>query len=158
MMARLRHIALADVRVADVALAALLPSPKERRFQTLDGSRAGLFAELNAPTLSASTAQRRAVDDVQVGGSAQGVDAGAADPLGWRHPHEHQLLGHSVAVTPPPPRARLPQRVEAACPLAFEFGTGHLLVMSSKVDVRRSSYTRRCARAHQKKRVRSQSF
>lgn len=58
MRARLRHIALADARAADAALAALRPSPKERRFQKLDGSRAGLFAELNAPALAASTARR----------------------------------------------------------------------------------------------------
>ena len=116
MMARLRHIALSDVHAADIAPAAWLPAPKERRFQTLDGSRAGLFAELNASALSASTAQRCAVDDVQEGGSAQEVDAGAADLLRWRHPHEHQLLGHPVAVTRPRPRARLPQRVDAALP------------------------------------------
>ena len=56
MTARMRHIALPDVHAADISLAAWLPSPKERGFQTLDGSRAGLFAELNAPALSASTA------------------------------------------------------------------------------------------------------
>jgi transposase len=58
LMARLRHTVLADVHAADAALAALLPSLNERRFQKLDGSRASLLASLDAPTLSASPAQR----------------------------------------------------------------------------------------------------
>jgi transposase len=58
LMARLRHTVLADVHAADAALAALLPSLNERRFQKLDGSRASLFATLDAPTLSALPAQR----------------------------------------------------------------------------------------------------
>jgi transposase len=58
LMARLRHTVLADVHAADAALAALLPSLNERRFQKLDGSRASLFASLDAPTLSALPAQR----------------------------------------------------------------------------------------------------
>jgi transposase len=58
LMARLRHTVLADVHAADAALAALLPSLNERRFQKLDGSRASLFAALDAPTLSALPAQR----------------------------------------------------------------------------------------------------
>jgi hypothetical protein len=57
-MARLRHTVLADVHAADAALAALLPSLNERRFQKLEGSRASLFAALDAPTLSALPAQR----------------------------------------------------------------------------------------------------
>lgn len=58
LMARLRHTVLADVHAADAALAALLPSLNERRFQKLEGSRASLFASLDAPTLSALPAQR----------------------------------------------------------------------------------------------------
>ena len=58
LMARLRHTVLADVHAADAALAALLPSLNERRFQKLDGSRASLFASLDAPTLSALPTQR----------------------------------------------------------------------------------------------------
>ena len=58
LMARLRHTVLADVHAADAALAALLPSLNERRFQKLDGSRASLFTSLDAPTLSALPAQR----------------------------------------------------------------------------------------------------
>jgi transposase len=57
LMARLRHTVLADVHAADAALAALLPSLNERRFQKLDGSRASFFAALDAPTLSALPAQ-----------------------------------------------------------------------------------------------------
>jgi transposase len=58
LMARLRHTVLANVHAADAALAALLPSLNERRFQKLDGSRASVFAALDAPTLSALPAQR----------------------------------------------------------------------------------------------------
>ena len=58
LMARLRHTVLADVHAADVALSELLPSLNERRFQKLDGSRASLFATLDAPTLAALPAQR----------------------------------------------------------------------------------------------------
>ncbi len=58
LMARLRHTVLADVHAADAALTALLPSLNERRFQKLDGSRASLFASLDAPLLSALPAQR----------------------------------------------------------------------------------------------------
>ena len=47
-----------DKASADAALAALLPSLNERRFQKLDGSRASLFAALDAPALSALPAQR----------------------------------------------------------------------------------------------------
>jgi len=58
LMARLRHTVLADVHAADAALAALLPSLNERRFQKLDASRASLFATLDAPALSPLPAQR----------------------------------------------------------------------------------------------------
>ena len=58
LMAKLRHTVLADVHAADAALAALLPSLNERRFQKLDESRASLFASLDAPTLLALPAQR----------------------------------------------------------------------------------------------------
>ena len=57
-LARLRHTALADVHAADAAVAALLPSLNERRFQKLDGSRTSLFASLDAPALSVLPAQR----------------------------------------------------------------------------------------------------
>jgi len=46
------------VHAADRAIAALLPSLNERRFQKIDGSRASLFASLDAPALSALPAQR----------------------------------------------------------------------------------------------------
>ena len=58
LMARLRHTVLADVHAADAALAALLPSLNERRFQKLQGSRASLFTSLDAPALAALPAQR----------------------------------------------------------------------------------------------------
>ena len=57
-LARLRHAVLADVHAADIAIAALLPSLNERRFQKIDGSRASLFAALDAPALSALPPQR----------------------------------------------------------------------------------------------------
>jgi transposase len=57
LMARLRHTRLANVHAADAALAALLPSLNHRRFQKLDGSRASLFASLDAPALSPLPAQ-----------------------------------------------------------------------------------------------------
>jgi len=57
LMARLRHTVLANVHAADAALAALLPSLNERRFQKLDGSRASFFAALDAPALGALPAQ-----------------------------------------------------------------------------------------------------
>ena len=55
--ARLRHTVLANVHAADAALAALLPSLNDRRFQKLDGSRASFFAALDAPALSPLPAQ-----------------------------------------------------------------------------------------------------
>ena len=57
-LARLRHTALADVHAADAAIAALLPSLNERKFQKLDGSRASYFAALDAPALSSLPPQR----------------------------------------------------------------------------------------------------
>ena len=57
-LARLRHTALADVHAADAAIAALLPSLNDRKFQKLDGSRASLFASLDAPALSSLPPQR----------------------------------------------------------------------------------------------------
>jgi transposase len=51
-LARLRHTELANVHAADQAIAALLPSLNNRKFQKLEGSRASLFAELDAPALS----------------------------------------------------------------------------------------------------------
>ena len=58
LMARLRHTVLADVHAADAALAALLPSLNNRKFQKLDGSRASYFATLDLPALSALPSQR----------------------------------------------------------------------------------------------------
>lgn len=57
-LARLRHTKLDDVNAADAAIAALLRSLNERRFQKIDGSRASLFATLDAPALSALPPQR----------------------------------------------------------------------------------------------------
>jgi len=57
LMARLRHTVLADVHAANVALAPLLASLNERPFQKLDGSRARVFAALDAPALSPLPAQ-----------------------------------------------------------------------------------------------------
>ena len=57
-LARLRHTVLADVHAADAAIAALLPSLNERKFQKLEGSRASLFATLDGPALSGLPAQR----------------------------------------------------------------------------------------------------
>jgi transposase len=54
----LRHTPLADVHAADAAIAALLSGLNERRFQKIDGSRASLFAGLDAPALSSLPAQR----------------------------------------------------------------------------------------------------
>ena len=56
-MARLRHTVLANVHAADAAVASLLASLNDRRFQKLDGSRASLFATLDAPALSPLPAQ-----------------------------------------------------------------------------------------------------
>jgi transposase len=56
-MARLRHTVLANVHAADAAVARLLASLNDRRFQKLDGSRASLFATLDSPALSALPAQ-----------------------------------------------------------------------------------------------------
>lgn len=57
-LARLRDTALADVHAADAAIAALLASLNGRKFQKLEGSRASLFATLDAPALSLLPAQR----------------------------------------------------------------------------------------------------
>jgi transposase len=56
-LARLRHAVLVDVHAADAAIAALLPSLNNRKFQKLDGSRASHFAALDAPALSSLPAQ-----------------------------------------------------------------------------------------------------
>ena len=57
-LARLRHTPLADVHAADAAIGQLLPALNERRFQKIEGSRASLFATLDAPALSALPPQR----------------------------------------------------------------------------------------------------
>ncbi len=56
-MARLRHTVLANVHAADAAITGLLASLNNRAFQKLDGSRASLFATLDAPALSPLPAQ-----------------------------------------------------------------------------------------------------
>ena len=56
-LARLRHTVLANVHAADAAVTALLASLNNRAFQKLDGSRASLFAALDAPALSSLPAQ-----------------------------------------------------------------------------------------------------
>ncbi len=50
-LARLRHERFDTVAQVDAAIAALLPSVNERAFQKLDGSRASVFAEIDAPAL-----------------------------------------------------------------------------------------------------------
>ena len=57
LMARLRHTVLIDVAAANAALAPLLASLNDRPFQKLEGSRASLFATLDAPALSPLPAQ-----------------------------------------------------------------------------------------------------
>jgi transposase len=57
LMARLRHTVLADVAAVNAALAPLLASLNERAFQKLAGSRASLFATLDAPALAPLPAQ-----------------------------------------------------------------------------------------------------
>ena len=50
-LARLRHVRLADVLAADAAVQELLPMLNGRRFQKLDATRASLFASIDAPAL-----------------------------------------------------------------------------------------------------------
>jgi transposase len=50
-MARLRHVRLADVEAADAAVQELIPMLNGRRFQKLDATRASLFASIDAPAL-----------------------------------------------------------------------------------------------------------
>jgi transposase len=57
-LARLRHQSFRTVAEVDAAIAALLPSVNERAFQKLAGSRASVFAELDAPALMPLPAQR----------------------------------------------------------------------------------------------------
>lgn len=57
-LARLRHERFDTVAQVDTAIAALLPSLNERPFQKLPGSRASVFAELDAPALMPLPAQR----------------------------------------------------------------------------------------------------
>lgn len=56
-LARLRNTVLADVQAADAAIAALLASLNNRKFQKLEGSRASLFATLDSPALLPLPAQ-----------------------------------------------------------------------------------------------------
>jgi transposase len=56
-LARLRHRQFSTVGEVDAAIAALLPSVNERPFQKLAGSRASVFAELDAPALAPLPAQ-----------------------------------------------------------------------------------------------------
>ncbi len=57
LMARLRHTVLVDLAAANAALAPLLASLNQRPFQKLPGSRASVFATLDAPTLGTLPAQ-----------------------------------------------------------------------------------------------------
>jgi transposase len=50
-LARLRHVRLADVLAADAAVQELLPMLNGRRLQKLDATRASLFASIDAPAL-----------------------------------------------------------------------------------------------------------
>jgi transposase len=50
-LARLRHVRLADVLAADAAVQELLPLLNGRRFQKLEATRASLFASIDAPAL-----------------------------------------------------------------------------------------------------------
>lgn len=57
-LARLRHHRFDTVAQVDAAIAKLLPSVNERPFQKLPGSRASVFAELDAPALLPLPPQR----------------------------------------------------------------------------------------------------
>ncbi|MCL4746650.1 MAG: IS21 family transposase [Burkholderiaceae bacterium] len=57
-LARLRHRSFETVAEVDAAIAQLLPSLNERPFQKLPGSRASVFAELDAPALMPLPASR----------------------------------------------------------------------------------------------------
>jgi transposase len=57
-LARLRHHRFDTVAQVDAAIAELLPSVNERPFQKLPGSRASVFAELDAPALMPLPPQR----------------------------------------------------------------------------------------------------
>lgn len=57
-LARLRHQRFDTVAEVDAAIMALLPSLNQRPFQKLPGSRASVFAELDAPALMPLPAQR----------------------------------------------------------------------------------------------------
>jgi len=57
-LARLRHHRFDTVAQVDAAIAELLPSLNQRPFQKLPGSRASVFAELDAPALMALPPQR----------------------------------------------------------------------------------------------------
>jgi len=56
-LARLRHRRFDTVAQVDAAIAELLPQLNERPFQKLPGSRASMFAEVDAPTLMPLPAQ-----------------------------------------------------------------------------------------------------
>ena len=57
-LARLRHQSFETVAQVDAAIADLLPSVNQRPFQKLPGSRASVFAEIDAPALIPLPAQR----------------------------------------------------------------------------------------------------
>ena len=57
-LARLRHRSFHSVTEVDEAIAQLLPSVNDRPFQKLPGSRASVFAELDAPALAPLPLQR----------------------------------------------------------------------------------------------------
>jgi len=57
-LARLRHVRLADLGAANRAIAPLLAQLNARAFQKLPGSRASVFAEIDLPALAALPARR----------------------------------------------------------------------------------------------------
>ena len=59
-LARLRHQRFDSVAQVDAAIAQLLPSLNDRPFQKLPGSRASVFAELDAPALMPLPVESRA--------------------------------------------------------------------------------------------------
>ena len=125
LMARLRHTVLADVHAADAALAALLPSLNNRKFQKLDGSRASGFTTLDEHMPAAHRAHKDWTPERLIhwgGGIGANTGRFVTQLLQrFRHPeHGYRsclgLLGLAKRYGP--------QRVEAACTLALELGAG----------------------------------
>lgn len=103
-LARLRHVRLADLRAANQAISPLLRDLNARAFQKLPGSRASVFAQIDAPALRPLPARRyeyarfksvrvhvachyRTVRDILANGRDR-IPATVED--NWRSPsHEH---------------------------------------------------------------------